>query len=963
MKKFIPFAMIILFCGFLTNTESASKAELYSNLGSSLTQNARTRNFKTGLIAPGKDGAVNKEAIIAKAASIAVPFVKNVGQFNVEVKYAVDLFAGRFFLTSKELVYSLRQRGKDKTIHSDKFKLNTKIKRENVSDKGLVFREYFVDKKGARIHFKSKGEQQAETVVSYFRGNNPSKWRSNVASYQSISLGQVYPGVEVKLKASGKNVEKIFYVSPQSNVDDIKIGVSGVAGLKIAKDGRLMFKNALGELAMRAPVAWQEIAGQRREVKAGYRLLENDLYGFAVLDDYDKKFPLIIDPDLDTLLASTFLGGSYSEMVDSLVLDNSGNVYLSGSTSSMDFPVTAGTYDQTHNGGYNDAFVAKLSGDLTRLLASTFLGGNDMEWNAYLAIDGRGNIYLAGNTESADFPTTPGAYERIKKGGDLGDAYVSKLNSELNELLASTFLGGTNSEVTSSLLALDSKDEVYLCGRTLSADFPTTDGAYDRIYDASNNNGNLRYWDTFVSKLNNDLSILLASTYFGGNLDELDFSLALDGSGNVYLSGSTSSTNFPTTSRAYQQKLNGNFDACVSKLDRNLSNLLASTYLGGGLNDGGESIALDSAGDVYLAGETGSSDFPSTPGAYAYIPNGSLGDIFISKFDNSFTSLLASTFLGGSFGERASAVALDGAGNVCLTGNTDSKDFPTTPGAYNRIFYGGYFSGSAFISKLDRDLTSLLASTYLNGSQGAFSTSLAIDGSGNVYLAGYTSSEDFPTTVGAYAGYSGGLDDAFVAKLGIGLSGIIVTSPNGGENWAMGTFHDITWWITSGTIAKVRIEISTDKGSIWSDVIASATNIGSYHWTIPNILSRQCLIRISDAANANVSDVSNAVFSIYMSLDLQVERREIKSFSIVRQYGQIHFLGGNPDLPVAQYRVLRRKGSDTFALLRTIAPSELQNNQFQMQDKYLEKDTQYTYKVEAYGAAGQLVGYSAEKTI
>ena len=958
MKKFIPFAMIILFCGFLTNTESASKAELYSNLGSSLTQNARTRNFKTGLIAPGKDGAVNKEAIMAKAASIAVPFVKNVGQFNVEVKYAADLFAGRFFLTNKELVYSLLKRVYKKGAQSDKHRRNTEPEK-NIPSKGLAFREYFVNKKGAKVDFKSSGEQQAETVVSYFKGNDAGKWRSGVASYQSISLGQVYPGVEVKLKASGKNVEKIFYVSPQSNVDDIKIGVSGVAGLKIAKDGRLMFKNALGELAMRTPIAWQEIGAQRHEVKVGYRLLGDHLYGFAVMGVINGDYPLIIDPELDLLLASTYLGGSDADLGYSLALDTLGNVYLAGNTNSVDFPTTEGAYDQTternaHN-VFADIFVSKLNSDLTKLLASTFLGGIDVDWVSSLALDSSGNIYVVGSTESADFPTTSGAYNRTYKGGDY-DVYVSKLNNGLTELLASTFLGGNSAEIAYSL-ALDSSGNVYLAGRTNSADFPTTEGAYGQIYVGN--------FDNFVSKLSDNLTDLLASTYLGGSAVEQDNYLALDSSGNVYVVGSTESADFPTTSGAYDRIFNGGSeDVYISKLNNGLTELLASTFLGGNNYDRVNSLALDNAGDVYLSGYTWSADFPTTPGAYDRSHNG-IWDIFISKFDNNLTTLLASTFLGGSDSDMNCFLALGSVENVYLTGITNSKDFPTTPGAYDRIFCGDdqYGHVDVFVSKLNKSLTTLSASTYLGGSSNENSTSLVIDGSGNVYLAGYTSSEDFPTTVGAYAGYSGGLDDAFVAKLGIGLSGIIVTSPNGGENWAMGTFHDITWWITSGTIAKVRIEISTDKGSIWSDVIASATNIGSYHWTIPNILSRQCLIRISDAVNASVSDVSNSVFSIFMSLDLQVERREIKAYSIVRQYGQIHFLGGNPAVPVAQYRIIRHKGTGGFILLKTVTPSELQNNQFQMQDKYLEKDTQYTYKVEAYGAAGQLVGYSAEKTI
>jgi hypothetical protein len=191
---------------------------------------------------------------------------------------------------------------------------------------------------------------------------------------------------------------------------------------------------------------------------------------------------------------------------------------------------------------------------------------------------------------------------------------------------------------------------------------------------------------------------------------------------------------------------------------------------------------------------------------------------------------------------------------------------------------------------------------------------------------------------------------------------LTVISPNGGESWAAGTVHDITWK-TIGKIAKVKIEISIDKGSTWSDVIAATANDGSHAWTIPNTPSSQCLVRISDTANTNIKDTSNAVFSILMNLDLRAERREARAFSILRYYGQIQFTNDNSSIPVAQYRIMRRQGSGDFILLRAVAPSELQNGKFQMQDKYLEKKITYTYRVEAYDGFGQLIGISQEKTI
>ncbi len=299
---------------------------------------------RESLPARAGDQVLNKTEILAKAASISIPFVKNVGQFAGEVTYAADLFAGRFFLTNKELVYTLHEHGENDHIQPGKRGQETDIKKRSVSAKGLVFKEFFVDQKGARIDFKSAGEQQTETVVSYFRGSDSSRWRSGVASYHGVSLGEIYPSIEVKLKASNRNVEKIFYVSPSGDVDSIKIGVTGVDGLKISTDGRLLFKSSFSDLAMRAPIAWQEIAGKRRDVKVGYRLLGKSQYGFSVTGSYDKNQALIIDPDLDTLMASTYLGGNsvcwYSG-------PGSVGQYLSGRMHKFqEFPHVEGAYDR-----------------------------------------------------------------------------------------------------------------------------------------------------------------------------------------------------------------------------------------------------------------------------------------------------------------------------------------------------------------------------------------------------------------------------------------------------------------------------------------------------------------------------------------------------------------------------------------------------------------------------------------
>jgi hypothetical protein len=377
---------------------------------------------------------------------------------------------------------------------------------------------------------------------------------------------------------------------------------------------------------------------------------------------------------------------------------------------------------------------------------------------------------VAGDTKSTNFPTTPGAYDTSFNSNDVryADVFVSKLNSNLTQLLASTFLGGSYGD-SAFALAIDRSGNVYVAGVARSSDFPTTPGAYDIGY-----NGD----EAFISKFDSNLTNLLASTFLGGSYFDEANVLAIDRSGNVYVAGITLSDNFPTTPGAYGRRYNGNVDVFVSKFDANLTNLLASTYLGGSKYDevGLHAIAIDSSGNVYVAGYTGSDDFPTTPGAYDIGYNGGDHDVFVSKFDSNLTKLLASTFLGGIRNESAKALAIDRSGNVYVGGGTGSDDFPTTPGAYDRRY------NDVFVSKFDSNLTKLLASTFLGGSFSDEAKAIAIDSSGNVYVAGRTASYDFPTTPGAYdRRHNGGFDDAFISKFDANLTNLLASTYLGGS--------------------------------------------------------------------------------------------------------------------------------------------------------------------------------------
>ena len=396
------------------------------------------------------------------------------------------------------------------------------------------------------------------------------------------------------------------------------------------------------------------------------------------------------------------------------------------------------------------------------LIYSTYLGGGASEFGYSIATDSAGNAYVTGGTGSADFPVTPGAFDSIL---NAADTFVAKLDSDGSSLLYSTYLGGGDIDEGYSI-ATDSAGNAYVTGGTYSSDFPVTPGAFDATLNGS--------YDAFVAKLDSMGSSLLYSIYLGGSLGgcggDVGYSIAINSTGNAYVTGFTWSTDFPVTLGAFDTTFNGYYDAFVTKLDFTGSSLLYSTYLGGGGEDYGRSIETDSAGNAYVAGYTGSEDFSVTPGAFDPTYNGPWFDAFVAKLDFTGSSLLYSTYLGGGSEDIGYSIAIDSDGNAYVTGFTWSTDFPVTPGAFDATLNG---SEDSFVAKVDSTGSSLLYSTYLGGSGWDDGRSIALDSAGNAYVTGITVSTDFPVTPGAFDATLNGSYDAFVAKLnstGISLS-------------------------------------------------------------------------------------------------------------------------------------------------------------------------------------------------
>jgi len=693
----------------------------------------------------------DRKEIMKKAFGMQLPFITNKGQTHNDVSFYAKTFGGTLYVTKKgEMVYSLPRIAK-----ADANDAVGKISRNKTMDVWVLKESLLGTHK---IH--SKGMDKTKTQVSYFIGNDKEKWQSNIPAYNSLSFGRIYDGIDFSLKAYGKNVEKIFTVYPTGRVSDIRLKIEGAFSLKSNLKGELEMETGLGPVRFSAPIAYQVIEGKQRVVKVGYDIKGNT-YGFRVAE-YDQNYPLIIDP----LLASTFIGGGLTDYAYAAVLDSLNNIYITGYTESSDFPTpnTGGGFwgpgiGMTGPGpeewGY-DVFVAKLSSDFTSLLAATYIGGSSgNEYGLSIALNSsESSVFITGTTDSDD----PDDFPSVKPHSGRSDAFICRLSSNLSALQASTLIGGSGHETAYSIAikTIAGYDKIFISGYTTSSDFPTLTGAYSGEYNGGSS-------DVFVARFNSSL-LLEKSTFVGGEGNDHGFAIAVDASNDVWVTGWTDSSNFPTTSDAYDEEFNFGQDVFIIRLNSNLRELEAATYVGGNGDEKANDIKVAPSGMIYITGWTGSSNFPTTSGVYDESGNIESKDVFVSRFSSDLTSLSASTYLGGTGNDEAHELTFDPSGNVYLVGETTSQDFPTTYGAYNRFFNQGRTGSDVFVSKLTSSLTQLSKSTFLGDRYYDGGVAIALDGVNNVYVIGSTQSDDFPVTNSAYDRVWDGYNDLFVSK-------------------------------------------------------------------------------------------------------------------------------------------------------------------------------------------------------
>lgn len=698
-----------------------------------------------------------KSNIMTTWGQLPLSFEVNQGQTSGQVKFLSRGSSYSLFLTATEAI--LRLAKPPINFPDTKTILDTST--------NAVLHMQFVD---ANTASKVVGLEELPGKTNYFIGNNPKTWKTNVANFAKVKYQDVYPGIDMIYYGNQQQLEYDFVVKPAANSENIQLNFQGADEIEIDSDGNLILHISDQQIQMHRPFIYQEIDGVKKEISGGYVLKDNhqvgfrlgtydtfktltidpvlnystflgggaqdesfgiavDTYGAAYItgDTHSSNFPTTfgafdttnggnwdafvtkLDPSGSTMVYSTFIGGSGAEGTHDIVVNTTGSAYITGSVfnSSYDFPTTPGAFDTSFNDGGSDAFVTKLSPTGSILEYSTFLGGRGTfaigsggeDYGFGIALDANGATYVSGFTYSSDFPTTSGSFDTSWNSNF--DVFVTKLDPTGSTLSYSTFIGGSDTEEGLDI-AIDGSGAAYVTGESHSTNFPTTAGAFDT--DCSTDG--ICEHDVFVTKLDSTGSMLVYSTFLGGGHIEVGTSIAIDGSGAAYITGSTRSSDFPTTTGSFDTSFNGGvYDIFITKLNSTGSALVYSTFLGDTDVDFGEDIAVDAANIVYVVGSTGSPSFPTTIGAFD-ITCGTDGfcdsqdDAVLTVLTPTGDALVYSTFLGGSGSDSASTIALSTSGAIYISGRTDSTDFPLTVSAFDTSFNDILGSTDAFVAKI-----------------------------------------------------------------------------------------------------------------------------------------------------------------------------------------------------------------------------------------------------------------------
>lgn len=790
-----------------------------------------------------------------------ISYIENKGQWDKKVGFlSRSKGLDGWVLTDGSMLLDFYTVEKDKNISPDSFNKEPEGQYKNALKKGHRVLIKWVN--GSSISYFDKTEKE-ETYYNYFIGTDTSKHARNVGLYNKVKGKNIYKGIDLKYYHQDGSMRYDIIVHPNANPSQIKLKIEGSDEVKLGENGSVVISTSIGDIRMQDLYVYEQET--KKQIVCKWILNKNELT--LSLGSYNKNNTLIIDP----LIYSTYVGGNIDEYSSDVAADNSGNAYITGTTQSTNFDLTTGAY-QTSFDGMWDVFVSKLNPLGTSLLYSTYVGGSAAEHCRSIKVDSNGNAYIAGYTNSSDYDVTVGAFQATSGGGGNGDVFITKLNTTGTALIYSTYIGGSSDDQAYGI-ALDAFNNAYVTGWTISPDYDVTPGAYQLT-------GDPVWYDAFVTKLNSSGSALIYSTYLGGNYVDQAIAIAVDNYGNAYITGNTFSNDFDVTPGAYQPTYaspipGDGCDAFVTKINPTGTSLIYSTYLGGNSFDWGKAIAVDAVGNAFIAGETESSNFDTTAGAFQTVfgsSSSSYADAFVTKMNPTGTSLIYSTYIGGISAEIGSDIYIDPFGAAYVGGASYSLDYPVTSGSYQSIKDGLW---DVVVTKLHADGATIDYSTFIGGTSWEYAYGIAADTVGGVYLSGQTQSIDYDTTAGAYQTIFSdpAYTDAFVTKIEICPTvGFALTSVNscyGANNgsaiaiasggigpfsysWSNGQFNDSISSLAPGTyivtatngngcvgmdsviiaeIPDINASISgLDSVCIWQSITLNAIGAGTYLW-------------------------------------------------------------------------------------------------------------------------------------
>lgn len=821
-----PFFLLVLFVAMLplvTLSADGHLAPAHQALAGSPVRPIKSATQRNRVAAPDFDHSETS----ATLGSTPVMFIENVGQFPTGARFQVRGGLGsNIWLGDDAIWVTILEPATEIPDLRDPTDLRDVLS-EPQPRQGVNLKLSFV---GANPHPRIEPFDRLDTKVSYFLGNDPEQWQTDVPVWGGVRYVDIYPGVDLELTSIDSQIVQHLATRPGGDLSSVRLRVDGAEAVTLDGDN-LRFGSAAGDAVWPLP---------RAEGSSGKSAVQ--LCGVLTFDVVRPFASVHADRNSTTtspysrannptdLVYVTFLGGGgFSGYVGDeghgIAVDESGAAYVTGTSYSSDFPSTPGAFDTIHNGGY-DVFAAKLDASGSNLTYATFVGGGVADWGYDIAVDRNGDAYITGQSYSSDFPTTPGAFDPTYNGGGYPDVFVVKLDSSGSALAYATFLGAS-AGAGGYGIAVDESGAAYVTGWTASSDLPTTSGAFDTTY-----NGGL--YDAFVVKLAPSGSTLAYATFLGGSdyFGDIGQSIAVDESGAAYITGQSQSPDLPTTSGAFDTTHNGVNDAFVVKLDPSGSTVAYATFLGGSSHDWGLGIAVDRNGAAYVTGQTYSSSFPSTPGAFDPIFNGFPLDAYVVKLNPSGSALVYATFLGGTDVDEGLGIAVDGSGAAYVTGGTWSPDFPTTLDAFDTTHNDGTYD--TFAVKLNPSGSDLVYATFLGGSGRDRGFGIAVDENGVACVTGRTESSDLPTTPGAFdTTYNGGDSDAFVAKLAL------ESRPSPSPVIAIDNLYVDDAWL-GGTVNRVAGDEFRVVAALSNDSSTSATSIitfslshktGSTPWT------------------------------------------------------------------------------------------------------------------------------------